>query len=966
MRLAGKLKRSPEALASLVAILLGFSAALALLFWASTLRSDGLAGYLEAGGYRVTRGYRESKTVRAGDLIVAIDGKPIHEDLNRPGVWSRFLDERSTGLYTVERAGERLTFDVSRQLLTTGRILRRTAPYGVIALIFFAALTVGLFKGRDTPVFLFLMAAWIQGINELLNGIPRLGATVNLAMGWLYGPLVLISFGLASSLFLHLLLIYPTRKRWVIRHPWVPYGFHALNLLLAISAWWGPGPGSLLIHRVWIVRTLMQPISVVQILMGVGSLVHTYVGSPQRGMKSRVSWLLWGISLGSAAWLFLYNLPLTLLGHPWVPLWAADLPLALVVLSFAISLSRRAMVVADLWVNRVLVYGILGSILVVFFLLATRGMEELAAVDRRCSGLLTVALIAIIAPSLHRAIQHGVNHVFFREWLSARALFRDVSMELSTTLETDALARILVTELPRRLRVTQAALFLQQPDGSLKAVDDSSGWPIPPDHPLLKALVKVQSPLILSQAQDLSPLLRDLRDENWEIILPLRSAGALVGLYLLGVHLSGEFYGRNEVETLAMLGERIGLTLENARLYEEVERYSENLERLVWQRTEELHDANRALSAQRDRLQVILQNIADGLVYITDEGEVALANTAFETMVGRTASVMLGRTPMEVGIPSFIDDLMREACVDRGIVLTGDQELGDRVVRVSVVGLPERGGVIAVLRDITGDVEVDRMKSQFFSAVSHELRTPLTSVLGFAKITQKLMDDRLMPHLGDGEGIHDLGERVRDNLEIIATEGRRLMTMIDDVLEITAFDAGTADWDDRPCALSTLVQEAIETQREAAEAKGLRLRARIDRDLPAMVVDPERVTRLLRALISNAIKLTREGSVQLSVQWLEPDSRIQGWHVPALGAVWVAVYDTGSQLDLDQTSQVLDRFIQIDALMEAQPTGTGLGLAICQEIVSHYQGILWVESDPDCGSTFSFTLPVGEQTEPVR
>ena len=321
---------------------------------------------------------------------------------------------------------------------------------------------------------------------------------------------------------------------------------------------------------------------------------------------------------------------------------------------------------------------------------------------------------------------------------------------------------------------------------------------------------------------------------------------------------------------------------------------------------------------------------------------------------------------MEVGIPSFIDDLMREACVDRGIVLTGDQELGDRVVRVSVVGLPERGGVIAVLRDITGDVEVDRMKSQFFSAVSHELRTPLTSVLGFAKITQKLMDDRLMPHLGDGEGIHDLGERVRDNLEIIATEGRRLMTMIDDVLEITAFDAGTADWDDRPCALSTLVQEAIETQREAAEAKGLRLRARIDRDLPAMVVDPERVTRLLRALISNAIKLTREGSVQLSVQWLEPDSRIQGWHVPALGAVWVAVYDTGSQLDLDQTSQVLDRFIQIDALMEAQPTGTGLGLAICQEIVSHYQGILWVESDPDCGSTFSFTLPVGEQTEPVR
>jgi PAS domain S-box-containing protein len=587
------------------------------------------------------------------------------------------------------------------------------------------------------------------------------------------------------------------------------------------------------------------------------------------------------------------------------------------------------------------------------------------ALDREWVGALTVGLIALVTPSLHEVIQEGVNRVFFKRWLSAQALFRDVSTELSTTLETDDLARILVSELPQRLRVTQAALFLQQPDGDLKAVDDISGWPIPPDHPLLQELAEVRSPLILSQAKSLSPLLRALRDESWEIILPLRSGEALVGLYLLGVHLSGRFYGRSEVETLALLGERIGLTLENARLYEEIERYSENLERLVRQRTQDLRDANLALSAERDRLQVILQNITDGLVYVNAEGAVTLVNRAFETLIGRTAETMLGRSPVKAGIPAFIDELIHTAQGDRGMVLAKDYALNEYVVRLSVIGLPGPGGVIVVLRDITRDVEVNRMKSQFFSAVSHELRTPLTSILGFSKITERFVDDRLMPEVREDARVGEMGERVRHNLEIITAEGQRLMSLIDDLLEITAFDTQTAAWNDRPCALPALIQNAIETQRESAAAKGLILQARMASDLPTMMVDPDRVTQLLRNLISNLIKLTREGGIQLSAHRLAPGTEIQGWRVPASGAVLVAVRDTGMGFDLGQVSQVFGRFDQIDTLVEAQPSGTELGLAICQEIVSHYDGILWVESDPERGSTFSFALPVVEQVESV-
>lgn len=954
-------------LISLLAILLGVFAALGLLGWVTTMRSDGLAGYLEAGGYRVTHSFRADGLVRADDLIVAIGGKPLDRDLNRPGLWARFLYDRSGAFYTVERAGETRRLQVSWEPLTLQETLRRLAPYGLIALVFFGSLVVGFFESVDTPALSLLLAgAWVQGINELLNGIPWLGANVNVTLAWLYGPLVLMSFSLANSLLLHILLVYPERKRWVTRYPRAPFGFHALNLLLALLAWWGPGPGSLLANRVWIVRTIMQPVTGIEVFFGAGSLIHTYVRSRRHGVRNQVPWLMWGVLVGPSVWLLLYNLPITLWGHPWLPLWAADLPLVLIVLSFAISMSRRALMMVDLWINRALVYGVLSGVVVGLFLLMMYGLVPLLGVDPLSASIFTVALIAVVVPPLHRAIQQGINHLFFREWLSARMLLQDVSRELSTTLETDALARILVTELPRRLRVTQAALFLQQPDGNLKAVDDSSGWPIPPDHPLLQALAEVRYPLILSQARDLSPVLRALRDENWEIILPLRSGGALVGLYLLGLHLSGEFYGRNEVETLALLGERIALTLENARLYEEIERYSEDLERLVRQRTEALQDANRALSVQRDRLQVILQNIADGLVYITDEGEIALVNTAFEAMVGQTGDAMVGMSPVDAHIPSFITELAHEARAAPGMVIARDWMLDDQVVRLSIVGLPERGGVIAVIRDITRDVEVDRMKSQFFSVVSHELRTPLTSILGFAKVTRRFVDDRLIPSLETADVAPELGERVRQNLEIVTTEGQRLMGLIDDMLEITALDAGTADWDDRPCALPALIQDAVETQRDAAEAKGLTLLARMAQDLPTMIVDPERVTQLLRNLISHAIKRTQDGEIRLSVRWLEPGTQIQGWRAPEPGAVWVAVHDTGEGFGLDQkTAYVFERFGQVEALMEAQPTGAELGLAICQEIVSHYDGILWIEPDPDRGSTFSFTLPARKQREPV-
>jgi len=242
--------------------------------------------------------------------------------------------------------------------------------------------------------------------------------------------------------------------------------------------------------------------------------------------------------------------------------------------------------------------------------------------------------------------------------------------------------------------------------------------------------------------------------------------------------------------------------------------------------------------------------------------------------------------------------------------------------------------------------EADAAKSAFLSTVSHELRTPLTSVLGFAKIIKKRLDDRIFPLIQtDDRRVQQTMQQVEENLKVVVSEGERLTKLIDDVLDLAKIEAGKLEWHMEPVTVPEIVDRATAATASLFDQKGLALRTDVSPDLPGITGDRDRLIQVVINLISNAVKFTPSGSITCRA-------------VRRGGEVVVSVIDTGVGITPADQPKVFERFKQVGDTLTDKPKGTGLGLPICREIVEHHGGRVWVESEIGKGSTFSFSLPV--------
>lgn len=237
-------------------------------------------------------------------------------------------------------------------------------------------------------------------------------------------------------------------------------------------------------------------------------------------------------------------------------------------------------------------------------------------------------------------------------------------------------------------------------------------------------------------------------------------------------------------------------------------------------------------------------------------------------------------------------------------------------------------------------------KSDFLATVSHELRTPLTSILGFTRIVQKRLEDRILPLTQNGDPkITRVSEQVRDNLEIILEEGGRLTTLINNVLDLQKIEAGKMTWQMQPVSICEVIHQAAAATIALFEQKGLHLALEDCADLPNITGDHDRLVQVIINLLSNAVKFTPHGKItcraELSAQEIQ-----------------VSVIDEGIGIDPRDHTAVFEKFRQVGETLTDKPKGTGLGLPICKEIVEHHGGRIWVESELGKGSTFTFTLPV--------
>jgi signal transduction histidine kinase/DNA-binding response OmpR family regulator len=248
--------------------------------------------------------------------------------------------------------------------------------------------------------------------------------------------------------------------------------------------------------------------------------------------------------------------------------------------------------------------------------------------------------------------------------------------------------------------------------------------------------------------------------------------------------------------------------------------------------------------------------------------------------------------------------------------------------------------------------EADAAKSAFLSTVSHELRTPLTSVLGFAKIIKKRLEDRIFPLVPqEDRKVAQTVQQIEDNLKVVVSEGERLTKLIDDVLDLAKIEAGKLEWHMESVGLADVIDRATAATSSLFDQKGLRLEKVVAPDLPAVTGDRDRLIQVVINLISNAVKFTDQGTITCRAER-------RG------GEIVVSVSDTGVGIAPGDQPKVFERFKQVGDTLTDKPKGTGLGLPICKEIVEHHGGEIWVRSEIGRGSTFSFSLPVhAEQLE---
>lgn len=336
------------------------------------------------------------------------------------------------------------------------------------------------------------------------------------------------------------------------------------------------------------------------------------------------------------------------------------------------------------------------------------------------------------------------------------------------------------------------------------------------------------------------------------------------------------------------------------------------------------------LQEERGKLAAVLDHMNDGILIVDAEGSIRLLNPAAGTMFGLNLQDAAGRSLPEALRIHQPHDLWQQSQKTREIQQTSFEYRKQLVLNASAIPLGQSlpGHTLLLFQDVTRQNQVEAMRRDFISNVSHELRTPLAALKA---LTETLRDGALDDP--------PAAQRFLDRME---TEVDAISLMVMELLELSRIESGRVPLNLQPARPEAILQAAYERLSLQAERAELQLVLVCPPDLPAVQADSARIQQVLVNLLHNAIKFTPSGG---SVTMSAVDQGSQ---------VVFQVRDTGIGIASKDIPRIFERFYKTDRARSGG--GTGLGLAIARHMVEAHGGKIWVESQPDQGSTFYFTL----------
>lgn len=341
-----------------------------------------------------------------------------------------------------------------------------------------------------------------------------------------------------------------------------------------------------------------------------------------------------------------------------------------------------------------------------------------------------------------------------------------------------------------------------------------------------------------------------------------------------------------------------------------------------------------ALQTSQRQLEILLNSMEDAVIATGADNRVQWANRRMENLQHTRLNAPVVETVRD---PDFLR-VIRGANELRTVLTTRATSIvRGRVFDVTAAPMPG-GGAVAVLRDLTKTVRMEKTRRDFIANVSHELRTPLTSIQGYA---ETLLDSA-------NENNH-----AREFLEIIRKNASRMSRLTEDLLTLARVESGEQRFDIQPVVPSELLNDAVESFQEQARTHGIELQVE-NHAQTAVNADQEAIHQVFCNLIENALKYAASGG------------RVLLGARPAAQGVEFYVRDFGVGIGSEHLPRLFERFYRVDKARSRESGGTGLGLAIAKHIVLAHGGTIRAESELNHGSVFLFTLPPATIPDDVK